>query len=282
MKITAAAVQMRSTPFAIAENLERGSRRLDEACDRGADLVVLPELFNVGYTYDRRLSKYAEPIDGPTTDWMRDQSSRRGIHLAACLVERGPFGCYDTLALTTPSGSMHLYRKRYPAFFEKLYFNRGAAEGVFHTSIGPDWGDGLLGHGSAPTRTRTGRRVDLLLISSAWPDMTASNIRLPFLDSWMTRQARQAPERLAARLDVPVVFANMAGQFHTRVPGLGIPYEAPFVGRSSITDHAGVTIRCAGADDEVILAPVDIGGPAKRQRLVPLRATVDASSRRAA
>lgn len=240
MELGVAAVQMEAKPFHVEENLDRAHGLIGTACHQGAELVVLPELFNTGYTYDRRLLDHQEPIGGPTTQWMRRQSVQRGIYLAACLPEQGAFGCHDTLVLTTPCGTTHCYRKRYPAFFEKLYFSAGRGEGIFHTPLGRI-GVMICWDMVQPRLLRElAGRIDLLIISSAWPDMTTGNIPVPFFSGWMAKQPALAPSTIAARLKVPVVYANKAGRFRTRVPFVGLDYQAEFAGGSAVIDSEGV------------------------------------------
>ena len=63
--LTVAAVQFAAAPLAANTNLETAARLVQQAARQGARLIVLPELFNVGYTFDPRLATLGEPIDGP-------------------------------------------------------------------------------------------------------------------------------------------------------------------------------------------------------------------------
>lgn len=83
----AAAVQLNSTEdkrrnLAIADELTRA------AADDGAELVVLPEKFNVLGTSEHH-ERGAEPLDGPTVDWARAIAAELAIDLVAgSIVER--------------------------------------------------------------------------------------------------------------------------------------------------------------------------------------------------
>ena len=58
--------QVTGDPYEPARNLELTLNAAEELFDRGARLVVLPELVVSGYAADReRLLEVAEPIDGP-------------------------------------------------------------------------------------------------------------------------------------------------------------------------------------------------------------------------
>lgn len=255
---TVAAVQMESRPFAVEENLKRAGKYIDAACKRGAQIVLLPELFHVGYSYDNRLAEFMEEIGGETTQWMRQWSQSRGIYLGACIGERAVGGCYNTFVLAGPSGMVNTYQKRFPAFFENLYFKPGASEGIFSTPIGRIgvmicWD---MVHAKLLEEMRG--KIDILLISSAWPDMTTGNFPLPGLDHWMTSRTKLMPSRLAKVLNVPVVFANMGGSFKTKIPGLGLTYKSAFAGSSAICHPCGRLVQLNHPNDFVLSDSISI------------------------
>ena len=83
----AAAVQLNSTEDH-AVNLERADCLTREAAAEGADLVVLPEKWNVLGEHDT-LEAGAEPLDGPAARWASDVAGELGIDLVAgSIVER--------------------------------------------------------------------------------------------------------------------------------------------------------------------------------------------------
>ncbi len=77
----AAAVQLNSNEDK-DRNLERADRLTRAAAADGADLVVLPEKFNVLGTHDAYRAN-AEPLDGPTLGWARDLARELGIDFVA-------------------------------------------------------------------------------------------------------------------------------------------------------------------------------------------------------
>jgi deaminated glutathione amidase len=109
----AAAVQLNSTEDK-ERNLRRADRLIREVAADGAELVVLPEKFNVLGTAEHYLAG-AETLDGPTIGWARDLAREFGIDLVAgSIVERreGRGKLSNTSVHLGPDGEIKaVYRK---------------------------------------------------------------------------------------------------------------------------------------------------------------------------
>ena len=109
----AAAVQLNSTDDK-QRNLASADRLTRQAADEGAELVVLPEKFNVLGTHDDYVAG-AETLDGPTIGWARDTARELGIDLVAgSIVERreGREKLSNTSVHLGPDGELKaVYRK---------------------------------------------------------------------------------------------------------------------------------------------------------------------------
>lgn len=112
-KIRAAAIQMSSTPDK-EENKETAEALVREAVSAGADLVALPELWSC-HGLDGVYSENAEPIPGPTTEFMGDLARELGVYLlGGSILEGGPGAARlsNTSTFFDPSGEMTaVYRK---------------------------------------------------------------------------------------------------------------------------------------------------------------------------
>ena len=62
------------------ENLEAASRLIDEAADIGAQMVALPEMFNLLGTNDEILAG-GESISGPTSTFLAEKARQHGVHI---------------------------------------------------------------------------------------------------------------------------------------------------------------------------------------------------------
>jgi predicted amidohydrolase len=108
-----AAIQLNSTEDK-ARNLAAAVNLVTAAAAAGAELLVLPEMFNVLGDADV-LRAGAEPLDGPSIDWARAAARRHGVWLVAgSITERGPDPArhFNTSCLIDREGDVRaVYRK---------------------------------------------------------------------------------------------------------------------------------------------------------------------------
>jgi predicted amidohydrolase len=106
-------VQLNSTGDK-ARNLERAERLVRAAAADGAELVALPEKWNL-LAAGEELAAGAESLDGPSLDAARAWARDLGIHLlAGSIAERGEAGerAFNTSVLVGPDGEdSAVYRK---------------------------------------------------------------------------------------------------------------------------------------------------------------------------
>ncbi len=83
------------------------------AAGAGARLVVLTEMFAVGFTM--KTERVAEPPDGPTAEWLRAQAARHDLWICGTVpeVEDG-FRPANQFVLAAPDGALHRYAKIHP------------------------------------------------------------------------------------------------------------------------------------------------------------------------
>ncbi|MDG3002684.1 carbon-nitrogen hydrolase family protein [Paludisphaera mucosa] len=255
----AAAVQMPSDLLDLSANLQRADGLLREARDAGAELVVLPELFNTGYSLCPDFGPHSETPDGPTLSYLRSRARQWGMHIAAGYVEREGRHLYDALAFCTPDGEQHVYRKRNLVFWERFRFHPGRRALIVPTP----WGR----VGFAICADMIYRRVwkeyrdhiDVAVVSAAWPEFSDRGTgRSHWLLGRVGPLCSDIPGRVAQDLGVPVVFANQCGETQTRIPLLHTTIHDRFAGLSSICDGRHGSPLRAGSDPALLLAPITI------------------------
>ncbi|AZK97930.1 MULTISPECIES: nitrilase family protein [Streptomyces] len=105
-------------------NRARIRTAVETAAERGAQVVVLPELAATGYVFTgaEELRSVAEPPDGDTIrDW-EALAARHGLVVVGGFAERGENGrVYNAAALVDPAGLRAVYRKAHLWNGEKVW-----------------------------------------------------------------------------------------------------------------------------------------------------------------
>lgn len=144
-KLVVSALQMECKARDKEANIKKALSLIDKAAEKGARLMVLPELFTSGYycyrNRDTSLFDEAEPIPGPTTDAIGEKAKEHDAFILAPIFENRHGVFYNTSPLVGPSGKViGKYSKTHIPFSggvpEKYYFRPGSEFPVFNTSIG--------------------------------------------------------------------------------------------------------------------------------------------------
>ncbi|GAX89252.1 carbon-nitrogen hydrolase family protein [Effusibacillus lacus] len=245
-----AAVQMNCVLGDKTENLKKALFLIEDAVQQGAKLIVLPELFNTGYRVEERDPELAEPIPGPTTQWMSRLSQKHHVYLIGCILEKSVISglVYDTAVVVGPHGLVGFYRKVHLWDTENTRFAKGEEFPVF------DLGFARLGvqicyeigfpEGS---RILALNGADIVVYPSAFG------------------QARRYAWDLATRSR-----ALENGVFVIASNRTGIEKgETAFGGGSRIVNPQGMVLREALSEDEALVAEIDLSLVETQRRTIP-------------
>lgn len=156
-------------------NLATVEDYLRRAHDRGADLVVFPELGTTGYRQDmlgEKLYSLAEPIDGPSTARIGKLAAELGLWVVLPLIEASsvPGVVYNSVVLLNRAGQpVGSYRKNHAYATEGHYFAPGREMPVFDTDFGR-LGIMICYDMGLPevARILTLQGAELIVVPSAW------------------------------------------------------------------------------------------------------------------
>ena len=106
-----AAAQAESVPGDLAANVATAVPLVEQAAERGARVVVLPELFLTGYAPeawkpDLCLTLEEPELEEPELEPLRSVARERGIVVLAGAGVRRPAGCTLSVVMVDPSGSV--------------------------------------------------------------------------------------------------------------------------------------------------------------------------------
>jgi len=273
---------MQAAPLRVEKNLARAGRLLERVAGAGAQLVVLPEMFNVGFYFGEELMAHAEPLDGPTVAWLRRRAAEYQIYITASFYERFEGDFFNTMVMVGSDGSLQYYRKRNPTWQERAVWTRSETPGpgIFDTPFGRVGGAICFDAFSRETAEGFAQSaVELVVIIALWgtirphgwrPDLAGMR---RVLARWSHLAAEVVPNQYATSLGVPTVFVNQAGCTTTPGPSPRFwPFPGvrtgifDFWGRSNVRDASGAVIERAGAvqTDYCRVVSVDLRPSAKK------------------
>ncbi|MFI8981544.1 amidohydrolase [Pseudomonas sp. BMW13] len=150
-----------------AANREHFQTLLEQA--RGADLVILPEMFTTGFSMES--AALAEPEDGPSSTWLREQAQRLDTVICGSLIIQVDDGSYrNRLLWARADGSLEHYDKRhlFRMAGEHKHFQAGDEQVVLELKgwrVRP-----LVCYDLRfPVWSRDAGGTDLLLYTANWP-----------------------------------------------------------------------------------------------------------------
>lgn len=237
-------------PGDVDGNTDRAVDAVGRAASRGADVVALPELFNVGYFAFDLYERYAEPLEGETFTRLRRAAADHDVAvLAGSIVEDlaatetvatpAADGLANTAALFDSDGTLALvYRKHHLFGYESVESEllvpgerlevadlRGFTVGVTtcYDLRFPELYRRLAEAGAT-----------LVLVPSAWP--------YPRIEHWQTLSRARAIENQCY-----VATVNGSGAFD----------DAELLGRSTLYDPWGVPLASSGEDPALVTTEID-------------------------
>jgi N-carbamoylputrescine amidase len=265
MQLRASAVQM-SMSVDRDHNLDTAERLIRSAAERGAGLVLLPELFEGPYFCKDQLAAHLDralPVEGhPTVEAMRALARELEVVLPISIYERANNALFNTVVMIDADGEvLGRYRKSHipdgPGYTEKYYFSPGdTGFQVWRTRHGII-GVGICWDQWFPEAARAMALMGAEVI--CYPTAIGSEPPDPDWDS--SGHWRRVMQGHAGANLVPVIAANRVGH------EVGERHEITFYGTSFITDHTGAIVSEADrTTTEALLATFDLDS-IRRQRI---------------
>jgi len=255
-KVKVAATQM-SCSWEIEENITKAKKIINDAANKGANIILLQELFQTPYfciEYDEEIFRLAKPFDDNSLlKEMSDIAKKLQVVLPISYFEKDKNAYFNSIAIIDSDGTiLGNYRKSHIpdgiGYLEKYYFNPGdTGFKVWNTKFG-NIGVGICWDQWFPEAARIMalKGAEILFYPTAIGDELMSEY-----DSSSAWQ-RVMQGHAAANI-VPVVASNRIGSETLKDQTNG------FYGKSFICDRTGNIISEASKDkEEIIIAEIDI------------------------
>ena len=239
MQMRISSIQLEINERPKAETLKYVLNLMEEA--RGSDLILLPEIWSIGYFSFSRYKSESEPQDGPTVKALQNKAAELKCHIfTGSFIEREGEHLYNTSLLLNAEGNIVAkYRKIHLFGYhseEKRLLQRGQEVVTAKTP----WGSAGLStcydlRFPEFYRKMVDKGAQFFLVASAWP--------MARLDAWALFNRARAHE-------------NLAYLFSCNCAGTNEGHH--FAGHSMFVDPLGKVICEASDEEEITTKEVDI------------------------
>jgi N-carbamoylputrescine amidase len=255
-RVTVAAVQL-SFDWDTQANIDKAERRVREAAARGAQIILLPELFETPYfciEQDARHLGLARPLaESPAVGHFRSVARELGVVLPVSFFERDGLAFFNSIAIVDADGSvLGVYRKSHipngPGYQEKFYFTPGdSGFKVWNTRFGRI-GVGICWDQWFPETARAMALMgaEILFFPTAIGTEPPPALPVNSREHWQRTQQGHAAANL-----MPLVAANRFGTERS----LQDPHNlfVRFYGSSFIADSMGAKVAEAPEEGDAVL-----------------------------
>ncbi|WP_081853051.1 nitrilase family protein [Bosea sp. 117] len=243
-----ACIQMEPLIGETARNVARSLDFARQAAERGARLVVLPELANTGYVFETRAEAeaLAETVpSGPTVAAWSRLCEELDLHLVAGIAEKAGDKLFNSAVLIGPGGCVGVYRKMHLWGDEKKVFTPGDLPfPVYDTPIG---------------------QIAMAICYDGWFPETyrlyaLNGARLVCVPTNWVPMPGQPDDRSAMANTLVMAAAHTNGLVIACADRVGVERGQPFEGQSLIVDKTGWPLAgpASRTNEEIILADITL------------------------
>lgn len=206
----------------------------------GADLILLPEIWNIGYFSFEQYESQSEALSGPTVSAVAEKAKELNAYVfAGSFVEKNDGKLYNTSVLLDNKGKITgTYRKMHLFGYgsaETKLLTPGSEVVTLKTELG------VLGLSTCYDlrfpelyRRMMEQGAEVFLVTSGWP--------FPRVANWVALNQVRALENVCY-----LISCNCAG----------VNRGKQFLGHSMVVDPWGVTIAGSAEEERIIIAAID-------------------------
>ena len=181
------------------KNLDRAVKRIEEASKKGADLVLLPEALDLGWTHSSEKTEAGSIPGGFAYEMLAKDAKNNNIYVCAGIIEAENESIYNSAVLINRKGKLVLkHRKINELDIAHDLYNAGDKISVGITEFGKI---GLLICADATAKDHVLARslgylgADLILLPSSWAvEPNHNNTKNPYGKLWIDAFTRVSKE----------------------------------------------------------------------------------------
>lgn len=243
-----AIIQMLVEPGDQEGNVTRAEQRVREAAKQGADVALLPECLDLGWTHSSARGKATAIPDGLTCQRFIKTAVKNNVFVCSGLVERAGDRLFNAAVFIDPSGEVLLHHRKINELdFARDLYSTGDRLGVVDTPFGciglMICADGFA-DGQAISRALAMMGAEIILSPCAWAvPRDHDNEKTPYGQIWLENYGAVAKE-----FGLTIVGCSNVGPI-TDGPWKG----RPCIGNSLIIGSAGDVVSALPFGEEALV-----------------------------
>ncbi len=263
-KVTVAATQM-SCSWDREEVLDKAERLVREAAEKGANIILLQELFETPYFCQKHNFEYMKlatlPEENPAIARMKEVAKELEVVIPVSFFERSGNAAFNSIAIIDADGEMlGIYRKTHipdgVPYAEKFFFTPGDTGFKVWKTKYASIGVGICWDQWFPEAARSMALLGAEILLYPTAIGSEPTLEIDSKPHWQHCMMGHAAANI-----MPVVASNRIGR---EVQG---DSSMTFYGSSFITNETGDIVAEAGREEEAVLtAEFDLDAIAQRRR----------------
>lgn len=262
--VKVAAIQLEPKIGDLHANMAACERMANEAGEKGAKWIILPEFFTTGMAFNSRIADAIQPPNGKALNLLFDIAKKYQAFAGGSFLERGEDNVVrNTFYLVSPKGILGKHDKDLPTMWENCFYIGGEDDGIIKMS------DRTVGSALCWEfmRSQTARRlqgkVDILVGGSCWWSLP-SWVPKSIINRWEEKNEQTALESVrsfAAYIGAPIIHAAHAGTIECPLPWLPMKYKGHYEAGSMIVDAEGeiIALRNRHEGQGIVMSNLNIG-----------------------
>lgn len=134
-KLKVAAIQMVPKLGDLQANLEQAEQLIRQAQKRGAQWIVLPEMFTTAAAFHPGMLAAIQPVDGAPARMMARLARQGASVIGGSYLASREGDAYNSFLLVFPDGRILRHDKDQPTYWENCFYRGGRDDGVLEMSL---------------------------------------------------------------------------------------------------------------------------------------------------
>lgn len=260
-----AAIQLEPKIDDVHANLAACEAMANEAGQKGAKWIILPEFFTTGMAFNPRIADAIQPTDNnKALDLLLNLAKRYQAYVGGSFLMRDDDRAVrNAFFLVSPEGVLGRHNKDIPTMWENCFYIGGKDDGIIETdqhSVGSSLCWEFM---RSQTAKRLRGKVDLIVGGSCWwsvPDWKPTSITT----GWEQKNgatALKSVQSFATYVGAPIIHAAHVGSMECKMLGLPGNYKGFYEAGTMIVDGEGnrLALRNRQKGQGIVMADISIG-----------------------